>query len=277
MNLGFITTSRADFGIYLPLLQAVKNEGWSFFIFAGGMHTSPRFGNSYTLIETDHQIPVSEKIYSLTNGDTSLDISRSMGLTTFHYSQVWEKYQDKLQLVFALGDRFEMFSAALSVIPFNIPLAHLHGGETTLGAIDNKLRHALTAISDHHFVSHGLHAEKVAGITGSDKHVYNVGALGIDGITQTDLYTPEEFEKKFEFSLDDSYVLVTYHPETVDLRNDLFIDQLIIALERSEFNVLCTLPNADTQGSMIRDRLLKYEKKWPVRSGATKTSDRKVI
>jgi GDP/UDP-N,N'-diacetylbacillosamine 2-epimerase (hydrolysing) len=264
MNIGIITTSRADFGIYLPLIQAIAAEkGFNYFIFAGGMHTSEEFGNSYKLIEA-HGFKVCEKLKTLYAGDSPEDIARSMGKTTEAYAQVWKKYVHKLDLVFALGDRFEMMAAASSLIPFNIPLAHLHGGETTLGAIDNKYRHALSCFADYHFTSNEVHAKKVIELTGSSKGVYNVGALGVDSIKNMQLFSKTEFEKQFKFSLQDEFILCTYHPETRNLgANKSNAIELIKAFKAQNKRVLCTLPNADTEGKVIRELLLKYEKSNP--------------
>lgn len=263
MNLGFITTSRADFGIYIPLLRAIDREHWTVYIFAGGMHTSSRFGNSYRLIEDEYNFKIAEKIDSALDDDSSAGIGRSMGVTTSNFSAVWQKYRDRLDVVFAMGDRFEMFSAALALLPFNIPLAHLHGGESTLGAIDNKFRHALTSIADFHFTSTEQHAGIVRSITGSNQHIYNVGALGIDGIKQTRFLSTGEFKVKFNFDISEEYLLLTYHPETVDLRNSEFADELIKALKSSHYGILCTLPNADTEGNIVRSRLLEFEEEEP--------------
>ena len=260
MNIGFITTSRADFGIYLPLLQKIdESPNHNYFIFAGGMHTSERFGNSWKLIE-EQGFQVHEKPITLLDDDSPFGISNSMGITFQKYAGIWESYQSKLDLIFALGDRFEMFAATASVTPFNIPIAHLHGGETTLGAIDNKFRNTITALSDFHFASHEKHAKKTTEICGSEKNVFSVGALGLDTILNTKLFSAEEFQDNFQFDISEPFILTTYHPETIALNNEDKIQALISALKQLPETVLCTLPNADTEGMVIRNALLEYEK-----------------
>jgi GDP/UDP-N,N'-diacetylbacillosamine 2-epimerase (hydrolysing) len=251
MKLGFITTSRADFGIYLPLLKACEAEGWNCLVFAGGMHTSQKYGNSYRLIEDEYKIRIAEKITSLSDNDDPQDIAVAMGATTSAFGKLWNKYTD-LRMMFALGDRYEMFCAALSCVPFNISIAHLHGGETSLGAI-----------ASYHFVSAAEHAARVVQITGDERNVFNVGALGLEGIRTTEVYSREEFSNRFGIAMDDKFVLVTYHPETIDLKNDEFADQLIDALHQIPYKILCTLPNADTQGSVIRSKLLRFANEQP--------------
>ncbi|HRH03858.1 MAG TPA: UDP-N-acetylglucosamine 2-epimerase [Bacteroidia bacterium] len=264
MTIGIITTSRADFGIYLPLLKALKNDGtFRLLLFAGGMHTSEMYGNSYQLIEAQG-FKINEKLYSLSPGDDAESIAKAMGTTTHVFASIWKKYASKIDVLFVLGDRFEMFAAASSVIPFGIPLAHIHGGETTLGAIDNKFRHALSCLSNFHFTTNEEHKNRVAKITGSNENVFNVGALGIDSIMNMKLFTPLEFKKSFQFSVDEPYILCTYHPETMHVgANKTNVVELIKAFMKQPMKVLCTLPNADTDGQIIRKKLLEFEKKYP--------------
>jgi GDP/UDP-N,N'-diacetylbacillosamine 2-epimerase (hydrolysing) len=264
MKLGFITTSRADFGIYLPLLKACEAQGWTYLVFAGGMHTSSKYGNSHRLIEDEYKIRIAEKITSLGENDDPQDIAVAMGATTSAFGKLWNKYTD-LRMMFALGDRYEMFCAALSCVPFNIPIAHLHGGETSLGAMDNKFRHALTSIASYHFVSAAEHAARVVQIIGDESNVFNVGALGLEGIRTTEVYSRQEFSNRFGIAMEDKFVLVTYHPETIELKNDEFADQLIGALQQIPYKILCTLPNADTQGSVIRSKLLRFANEQPAK------------
>lgn len=263
-KIGIITTSRADFGLYIPLLNEIEQHpGFDFMIFAGGMHTSPYFGLSYKIIENQYNFSITEKVVSLTNNDTPTGIAQSMGLTTLQFGSIWAKYEKDLDLVIVLGDRYEMLAASLSLVPFNIPIVHLFGGETTMGAIDDKFRTGLTAIAKYHFTSHDKHAERVMQITGRTEHVYNVGALGTDSCIKTPLMSTDAFYEKFGFDITRPYFLTTYHPETVDLRNDVFIQELIAAIREMKTPVLCTLPNADTQGSLIRAELLEFEKEQP--------------
>jgi len=264
IKIGFITTSRADFGIYIPLLRLIeKHPSFDYLIFAGGMHTSPHFGMSYKIIEEQYKFKVTEKLVSLTNDDTPTGIAQSMALTSLQYASIWQKYQSELDAIAILGDRFEMFGAASSILPFNIPIMHFHGGETTIGAVDNKFRHALTVISDYHFTSHSKHAELVAQITNKKEHIYDVGAMGIDAAKNLKFLNTESFRQRFDFDITQPYFLTTYHPETVDLRNDVFIAEFLNAIKTINIPVLCTLPNADTQGGLIRKAFLDFERAHP--------------
>lgn len=264
INIGIITTSRADWGIYLPLLRKIKQDSaFNLYIFAGGMHTDGRFGRSYKLIEQDG-FTITEKVSSLVNGYEPSHIALSIAKTAEKFSLVWNKYHHRIDYLFALGDRYEMFAACAASVPFNMTLVHLHGGETTLGATDNIFRHAITSMSTLHFVSNNIHAERVRQITGTKKGIYNVGALGVEGILKTPLYTVRNFYKKFKFRIDIPYILLTVHPETVDYAdNKTNIRELVEALKQIPLPVLCTLPNADTEGNILREKLLDHEKKHP--------------
>ena len=265
MNIGIITTSRADFGIYIPLLHQIKKQGHQYFLFVGGMHTSNKFGLSYQLIEKEG-FEIAEKIDGLVEEDSQEGTAISMANTLAGYGKIWSKYKDILDVVFVLGDRYEMFAAASSLVPFNIPIAHLHGGETTLGAIDDKFRHAITMISDFHFPAHELNAKRIAEMTGSSKNIFNVGALGIEGMLQLPALTFEAFFSQFDFDISNPFVLTTIHPETVAIEgNEFFIQQFLKAVDKMDLPVLCTLPNADPAGSIIRKALLSYEAQNPSR------------
>jgi GDP/UDP-N,N'-diacetylbacillosamine 2-epimerase (hydrolysing) len=265
MNIGIVSTSRADFGISLPLLHKMKEKGHSVFLFAGGMHTSASHGNSYRLIE-EQGFEITEKIGGLEDDDSSEGVAKSMANTIKGYAAAWTKHQNHLDVVVVLGDRFEMYAAVSSLIPFNIKIAHIHGGETTLGAIDNKFRHAITMMSDIHFTSHEKHAEKVIQMVGDKMNVYNVGALGVENLLMQALFTADEFKEKFNFDISQYFVLTTIHPETVSLgKNKGYIHQFIDAVKEFKVPVLCTLPNADTDGKIIREALLDFEKQYPTK------------
>lgn len=262
MKIALITTSRADFGIYHPLIELINAEKqFSLDIIAAGMHTSKQYGLTYKLIE-QAGFKVFATLETLTNDDSSYGISTSMAKTTEKFAKFW-KNNNNYELVICLGDRFEMFAAVSSITPFNIPIAHIHGGETTLGAIDNKFRHAITCLSDIHFTSHEEHSKKVASIIGTKNNVFNVGSLGIDSIKKANLLSSEEFYKKYSFNIDDDYILTTFHPETTHENNLDLITSLIDSFAELEEKILCTLPNADRQGMIIRNELLKFEKANP--------------
>lgn len=257
MKVGVLTSSRADFGIYLPLLRALRDD--VFFeleIIAFGTHLSDFYGRSVDQI-TALGFQVSHEIESMLLTDTPASISCAIGLTMIKFSDFWKKNATRFDFVFCLGDRYEMFAAVSSGVPFNVRMAHIHGGETTLGAIDNVFRHSITLASSLHFVSTDAHGERVAALIGTNDRIYNVGALGLDNVMDMQLLSIQEFQDKWGINLGNKTILVTFHPETIDLKiNEQNVNELIKAINSlSAYQFLITMPNADTAGSIIRSAL----------------------
>jgi GDP/UDP-N,N'-diacetylbacillosamine 2-epimerase (hydrolysing) len=255
---GILTSSRADYGIYRPLLKAMANDPFfDLHIIAFGTHISEKYGNTIDQIKIDgYNIAIS--IDTLPEGDTAQDIARTMGKTLTAFSKVWAEHS--FDLVFALGDRYEMFAAVSAALPFNVKIAHIHGGETTLGAIDNAFRHSITSMAHLHFTAAEPYRKRVAEITKSEKNVFNVGALSIDNINQIPLLSIEEFKEKSKIDLELPSILITFHPETVGFeKNKVYVNELIAALkDLKEFQLIITMPNADTMGLYIREKLQHF-------------------
>lgn len=256
-SIAFLTCGRSDFSIYLPLIKELKNLDVSISILAFGSHLSSKYGNSLQEIiniKPDHLI----KINSLNKQFSQEDIALSMADTLKKFANIWNKYQ--FDMVFALGDRFEMFAAVASGIPFNVRFAHLHGGEQTLGAIDDVFRHSISAMSKIHFASTKQHADRVKEILGKKENVHNVGSLSLHNINKGFLYTKKEFYKKFNIP-NQPFVLVTIHPETIDLNNnEPLVNQSVEVLDEFEIMKVVTLPNNDTSADVVRNKLLMKKK-----------------
>ena len=260
-RIAILTSSRADYGIYLPLLKALKED--PFFelqIIAFGTHLSPFHGYTIDQIINDG-FEVQYQIESMLSGDSPNIISTAMALTSLKFADFWKDHQNDFDLVFCLGDRYEMFAAVIAGIPFNIPFAHLHGGEKTLGAIDNIFRHAITLASKYHFVSCKEHGERVTELTESKENIFDVGALSLDNLNSLPLLSKDEFDSKFGVDLNQPTILVTVHPETVtNEMNQIYVEELANALlALNNYQVIITLPNADTNGTLIRKRLLQLQ------------------
>ena len=259
MKIGILTSSRADFGIYYPLVKKLTED--SFFtveIIAFGTHLDKKFG--YTLNEIkSYGFNVPHQIETITDNNSAMDISKSIGDTTMKFGEFWS--DNKFDLVFALGDRYEMFAAVSAASPFNIDIAHLHGGETTLGAIDNAYRHAISLMSKYVFVSTNSYQERAQQIIEAPENVFNVGALSIDNLLHQEFFSLQEFEQKFKIDLTKSSILCTFHPETVSLeKNESYIEELLNAFKilQENFQIIITMPNADTMGNMIREKIQAY-------------------
>ena len=262
MKIGCLTSSRADYGIYLPLLEKLKTD--SFFeleVIAFGTHLSPQHGFTVNEIEKGNFNNV-HKISSLLSNDDQQSVSTSYGLTVIKFADFWQN--NTFDLVLCLGDRFEMNAAVQAGIPYNVKFAHFHGGETTLGAIDNIYRHQITAASDFHFTAAEGFSEKVAELKGENKHIYTVGSLSLDNIDTIDFVPEPVFREKYK--IHNNFVLVTFHSETVNAQeNKKYAAEMAEALYKiaSKIDVVITMPNADTMGSLYREAIIKIQSQLP--------------
>ena len=259
MRIGVLTSSRADFGIYLPLLKKMKGD--AFFdldIIAFGTHLSAFHGHTIKQIY-DEGFEVKYTVESMLLTDSPEAIATAVGLTSIKFADFWQKNKSRFDLVFCLGDRYEMFAAVNAGIPFNISFAHFHGGETTLGAIDNIYRHAITLASKYHFVATKAYAERVAHLIDSEANITTVGALSLDNLDSLDLLSVAEFKSIWNVDLSQNTIVCTFHPETVSYdSNEFYASELVKAIKqlRANYQILITMPNADTAGNIIRNAFI---------------------
>ena len=259
MRIGVLTSSRADYGIYLPLLLKLKSD--PFFeleIIAFGTHLSKFHGFTITEIEQNDYNTV-HKISSLLSNDDEQSIATSYGLTAVKFADFWQS--NKYDLVFCLGDRFEMSAAVQAGIPFGVKFAHIHGGETTLGAIDNIYRHQITIASILHFTAASSFSEKITELIGSSTGVHTVGSLSLDGIESFKPIEKSLFYDRFKIPYQE-FALVTFHPETIATQfNKEYALEMRLALAQiaKKLFLVITMPNADTMGSVYRKEIAKLK------------------
>lgn len=254
LNIAVLTSSRADYGIWLPLLQRFKMDALHHVeLIAFGTHLSPKHGHTIDAILNDG-FEVQHRLDTLPDGDSPADIASAMGKTMQVFAQFWNAHAKQFDLVLCLGDRYEMFAAVAASAPFGVRVAHVHGGETTLGAIDNAFRHSITHFAQLHFVSAPAYAERVQSLTETSNGIYTVGALSLDNLRNMQLLGPEELMTQFQLHVDKQTILCTFHPETIaHERNVEYGNELIAALHAlTSYRVIITLPNADTFGDTLR-------------------------
>lgn len=265
MKIAILSSSRADYGIYLPLLQKIKKD--VFFqldIIAFGTHLSKNHGYTLKDIENDGYNCI-HTISSMVSNDDDQSIVTSYGLTVLKFADFWANY--KYDLIFCLGDRFEMSAAIQAGIPFGCKFAHIHGGETTLGAIDNVYRHQITLASSMHFTATDIFKEKVISLIGSSEGVFSVGSLSLNDIKDFVPINKLEFYQKFSIP-EEQFILVTFHPETMSIKGNVsFANEMkkALLLISKEMFVVITMPNADTQGSIYREVIEELKKESPER------------
>lgn len=253
VKIGILTSSRADYSIYFPLIKALeKLPNTSVDIIAFGTHLSEKFGYTVNQIlndgfEVKHRI---ENTFAV--GDNPKDISDAMGNTMLQFSKFWES--NNFDLVFCLGDRYEMFAAVSAAVPFQVKIAHLYGGEKTEGAIDDCLRHAITLMSKFHFAACEAYKNRITELISNSENVYNFGHLSIDNLERLPLLNTEELKTKTGVDFTIPTILCTFHPETVNYEsNEIYAKEICNAFsELDEFQILITMPNSDTGGAIIR-------------------------
>lgn len=265
IRVGVLTSSRADFGIYLPLLKALqKEEAFHLELIVFGTHLSKFHGYTVEQIEREG-FKIAKRIESLLLGDTPSAIASAYGLTVLKFAEYWQENEQNFDVVFALGDRFEMAAAVAASIPFGIKIAHLYGGETTLGAIDNIYRHSISLASQLHFVGAEFFAKRLNQLLDDEKaSIYNVGSLSLENLKNIDFLSVEAFKNKWQIDLNIKTILVTVHPETVAYQKNLaYCEETIKALEQlaNEFQIVITMPNADTAGMVFREAFETLAKK----------------
>ena len=257
-----VTTSRADYSAYRPLLKALAADpDISLKLYVSGMHLSPEFGLTVRRIENDG-FEIAERVEMLLSSDTPEAIAKSMGLGLIGFGQAFSRRQPDILVV--LGDRYEMLSAALAALPFKIPVAHLCGGELTQGVIDDALRHSITKLSHLHFTSTEDYAHRVIQLGEDPARVFVSGEPALDDVLTLPQLTPEELNRRFGVDVERPFLLVTFHPVTLEYEQaEWQIDELLAALDHAHFPVIFTMPNADTAGRIIATKMRQWVQSHP--------------
>jgi GDP/UDP-N,N'-diacetylbacillosamine 2-epimerase (hydrolysing) len=255
-----VTGTRADYGLLYWLMKEINLDSeLKLQIIATGMHLSPEFGLTYKEIEKDFKID--KKIEMLLSSDTAIGISKSMGLAQISFAEAYEDL--KPDIIVLLGDRYEIFSAASAAMIANIPIAHLHGGETTEGAFDEAIRHSITKMSHLHFTAAEEYKNRVIQLGEHPSIVFNVGGMGIENIKRIKLLSRDEFEKSINFKLNKKNILVTFHPVTLEnsTAKEQFQELLDSIDELEDTNIIFTKANSDNDGRIINQMCDEYVSK----------------
>lgn len=252
-----VTGTRAEYGLLYWFLKEIESDKeLQLQVIVTGMHLSPEFGLTYKEIEKEFKI--NKKIEMLLSSDTSVGISKSMGLAQISFAESYDEL--KPDIVIVLGDRYEIFSATSAAMIARIPIAHIHGGEKTEGAFDESIRHSITKMSHLHFTATNEYKNRVIQLGEHPSRVFNVGGMGIENIKRFKLLSKDEFEKLIEFKLNIKNILVTFHPVTLEnsTAKEQF-QQLLDAIDELEdTNIIFTKANSDTDGRVINQMIDEY-------------------
>lgn len=263
-----VTGTRAEYGLLYWTLKELKEDPTLIFqLCVTGMHLSPEFGLTYKQVEADG-FQIDKKVELLLSSDTSIGVSKSIGLGVISFSEAFTELQPDLILI--LGDRFEIFAAATAAMVCKIPIAHCHGGEATEGAFDESIRHSITKMSHVHFTATEEYRRRVIQLGEQPANVHNVGALGIENINRLQLLDKQAFEESIDFKLGEKNVLVTFHPVTLEHATAAHqFKELLRALDELEnTHIIFTKPNADTDGRVIIQLIDDYIRAHPEKSVA---------
>ena len=253
-----ITGSRAEYGLLRWVMQEIKeSEKLELQLIACGMHLPEAFGSTLTEIENDG-FKVNYKVDILDSIDSSLGVTSAISRGLVGFAEAFESL--KPEVIVVLGDRFEIFSAVTAALIAKIPVAHIHGGEITIGAFDDALRHCITKMSHLHFVATQEYKNRVVQLGENPKTVFVVGGLGIENINKLTLLSKPELEKALNLKFENKSLLVTFHPVTLDKITPLEqVNELLVALdELKDTTLIFTSPNADPGGSKIRKQIVGF-------------------
>ena len=253
-----VTGTRAEYGLMRWIIQYLNDcPDIEFQLVATGMHLSPEFGLTYKNILDDKFI-IHKKVEMLLSSDTPIGLSKSMGLGMISFGEIYEELKPDIVLV--LGDRFEIFSAVAAAMVSRIPVAHIHGGEATEGLIDEPIRHSITKMSHIHFTATEEYKNRVIQLGEQPSRVFNTGTPGLDNISNLKLLDLKSFEESINFEIGDNCLLVTFHPVTLEEGTSSYqIDELLSALDFfKQFKIIFTLPNADTDGRVVIEKIHRY-------------------
>jgi len=244
-----VTGTRAEYGLLYRVMREIEqSERLELQLAVTGMHLSPEFGLTYREIERDG-FSIDAKVEMLLSSDTPLGTAKSMSLGVSGFADAFARLAPDAVLV--LGDRYEIFAAAQAAYVMGLPVAHIAGGETTEGAVDEGFRHSVTKMSLLHFVSAEPYRTRVIQLGEDPARVFNVGSTGLDYLTRMELPGRDELQRELDFAFGSPLFLVTYHPATLGEPAESFA-QLLRALDRfPEASVIFTYPNSDASGRAI--------------------------
>ena len=260
-----VTGSRADYGLMYWLLKDLQADPEiELQLVVTAMHLSAEFGSTWRKIEEDG-FSITRRVDMLLSGDSSIAIAKSMGLGVIGFAQIFEELEP--DIVVLPCDRFEILSAAQAALVARIPVAHIHGGELTEGAIDESIRHSLSKMAHLHFVATEPYRQRVIQLGERPDRVFNVGAPGLEHLQRTSLLDRQELESRLNFSLGEQCFLATYHPATLSERPPAdALQNLLDTLDRfPDVKIILTYPNADTFGRSLLYQIKDYASERPDR------------
>ncbi|MDL0102183.1 UDP-N-acetylglucosamine 2-epimerase [Campylobacter felis] len=255
-KIALVSATRAEWYLLWNLAKELeKDEGIELLLLVTGAHLSESFGNTYQEIEKDFNI--THKIPILQDNDGSLSLAKSLAVAVSAFAEAFETL--KPDAVVILGDRYEMLGVASAALMMHIPIIHLCGGELTLGAMDDSIRHSISKMASLHFVSTKAYKKRLMQLGEEEGRIFNVGSLAGENVKKLKLLSKKELESELGLSLK-NFLLITYHSETLNLKNTKeevgLLLQFLDTLE--DTTLIFTKANADENGLLINEALQNY-------------------
>ena len=252
-----VTGSRAEYGLLKKLLVLMKKDKTlNTQLIVTGSHLSKKHGLTVQNIVKD-KLKIKNKIDLNLRKDDSISLANSMSTGLTKFVKVFNN--NNPDVVILLGDRYEIFIAAVAATLLRTPIGHIHGGEITKSLVDEAFRHSISKMSHIHFTATEEYKKRVIQLGENPKNVYCVGGLGVDNIKSTNLYSRHDLEKKLKIRFQKQIVIATYHPETLkknSSKNNLY--NLFNALDTlKETTVIFTIPNSDLESVEIHNLISK--------------------
>ena len=259
-KLAIVTATRAEYGLLLPVIMKLKKYDLDIRLVVTGMHLSHEFGMTVNEIEKDN-ICIDKKIDILLSGDSPAAVSKSMGIALISFADYFEELKPDALLL--LGDRYELLPICCAAANERIPIIHLYGGETTEGAVDEKIRHCLTKFASLHFTANELYRKRVIQMGENPETVFSVGAMGTENAVNLPKMSIEDLENSLGCELHYPYAVLTFHPVTLEnCTAEAQTNELISALDEfPELTLICTKANSDADGRIINQILKDYSEK----------------
>ena len=258
MNLCVVTGSRAEYGILSNLMRRLRDsQDVNLQIIATNMHLEPKYGMTVNEIINDG-FTIDYRVEMMVPGDSPESVVKSMGRELTGLADAFAELKPDMLLI--LGDRYEMLMAASAALIFGIPIAHLHGGEMTEGAIDDSIRHAITKLSTLHFTATEEYRQRVIQMGEDPQRVFNAGSLAVDGITRFSALPLTDLEASIQAKLGEGFLLVTFHPVTRQPGEERAqTEALLRSLDRFPTKkILFTMPNSDSGGECVASMIEKW-------------------
>lgn len=254
-----VTGTRAEYGLLYWTMKEIQNDKeLELQLVVTGNHLVKEYGYTVEQIRKDG-FEINEEIDMIVNSEKKSSMVKSMGIEMIQMAQCFDRLKPDILLV--LGDRYEIFVAATCAMMMNIPIAHMNGGESTEGAVDEQIRHAITKMAHIHFPGAYDYKKRIIKMGEEPWRVHNVGQAGIENIKRLKLLEKEDLEMELNICFNKPVFLITYHPVTLDLDNiEMQIDNLLDAIKEFDAKYIFTYPNADFGSKIIIDKINKFVK-----------------